>query len=339
MAAWAGFAIASLSLFLFALSPVWVGIWRPGEITAVGLWALGCLATPFARAGGRPWILPIVVIVGLTMGAMPFLPIPLRSWLGAPEVGLGGAWFGALGLLAALFVSLELSIGAVVTAAGAVILLLVLLGPGWAGILNDWIAFIGFGVAATGSPLGYAVAVALVAASGSKGAIIIAVSLPLAWWWLRWPGNDPLARALLAVGYPLAITAAMFVIPWPSAYSRVLLWSAIGDAMQVDPWLLLAGAGWGSYNDLLLSVAVDPSWEGAGGGAFHSHSMYAEALSALGIPGLLAMLAVVAVPAWYCEDRRALCCWLGIAGLMAIWFPMPACVPFMAYALARCSRA
>ena len=338
--------ITIASLFLFALAPLPVGLWQPGEPVMVALVAVSGIAVLFTRRWS-PVLWPLTSLIGLTILLAPFQPIPLRSWLGTPELGIGGAWFAAWAILAAGMLALDrVQFGAVVVFAGIVILLELLIAPGLFRTLNDWTAFVSFAVAAQGSWFGLAVAAALIAASGSKGAMVLAAGLLGLWAW-RW-SIPAWLRLAGTVACPVAVTVATFLVPFPSLQSRALLWQAVGRAMWADPWLLLHGIGWGSYDDMLLSVLpgveqASPIWEaGVASGhvsAFSAHSLYVEALSALGVPGLLAMLAAVAVPAWYCEDRRALSGWIGIAGLLAIWHPLPQCVPFMAYALCRCSRA
>lgn len=323
-------AVGSLFLFVLAWWPI--GLWQPGEATAVGLWTASSSAAMFLRLIPRG-LWPVAAVGALTAIMMPLQPFPMRSWLGSEEVGIGGAWYAALGILAALMVGVrdQRQLGhCVLVAAGLAGASAFLLPIG-----RDWLAFVGLAVLAQGTRPALVLAAVLVLASSSKGAL--AVGLAVAMLWLfdlpRW------VRAGAAVMLPAAVTAATFFAPYPSLESRALLWRAVGEALWRDPWLLLQGNGWGGYNDLLLTVlpALDaPDWEGRGGGAFHSHSAYVEALGALGMPGLLAMLAAVAVPAWYAEDRRALTAWVGLAGLSALWFPLPMCVPFMAYALCRC---
>lgn len=332
--------LAIASLFLFALAPAAVGLWQPGEPAAVGLLAFGAGAAGLlARPIPRP-LWPLLAIVGLTTIAMLFHPFPMRSWLGTPELGIGAGWFAAWGLLAALLLAVDrVQLGPCVLLAGLAILVVHLLAPGYFLVSPQWMAFVGLAVAAEGSAIAGALGLALVLASSSKGAVAVAACLPLVWVAASVVPR-PALRVGLVLGLVTAITLAVFLIPAPSLASRALLLRGLWDGLGADPWLLVTGIGWGGYNDLLLGAlpgleALDPTWEGRGGGAFHSHSMYGEALAALGVPGLVAMLAVVAVPAWWCEDPLALACWCGIAGLMCLWFPLPMAVPFLAWALAR----
>jgi hypothetical protein len=150
-------AVALSSLFLFALAPLPIGLWQPGEPVMVGLLLIVAAAAVFVRRSLALW--PLAAIVALTCATMPAQPFPMRSWLGTPELGIGGAWYAALGILAALMLGLDrVQLGRAVVAAGGVILAVVLISPGALRTLNDWTAFVGFAVAAEGSLIGFAVA-------------------------------------------------------------------------------------------------------------------------------------------------------------------------------------
>jgi len=113
--------------------------------------------------------------------------------------------------------------------------------------------------------------------------------------------------------------------------------------------MLLHGAGWGSYNDILYrfldhvrdvrvaSETWQPSLDIMGGGAFHTHNSYLEATISTGLPGGILMMALP-VTAILCARKRshALLCavWVVVAGLLAAWFTLPEAVPFQAAALA-----
>jgi hypothetical protein len=160
--------------------------------------------------------------------------------------------------------------------------------------------------------------------------------------------------ALVAtVGLPLAVALSFqFLTPVASDFSvqsRSLLTLVGVAAITADPTMLLHGQGWGGYNDLLLAHALldgvslyeagawKPSWEALGGGAFHSHNAYLEAVLALGVVGgALYAASMTSAPLWAASRGWALSVglWVTLAGLAVAWFPLAHILPFQAVALA-----
>ena len=198
---------------------------------------------------------------------------------------------------------------------------------------------------------------AIVVTSSNKTAIgIFALVIPglAALSWLT--GTGKIWRAATVA----AASAIIFAVPagmyWlgksynlESPLSRWEMIRVALEALRADPWLLLHGSGWGSYNDILYrflehvrDIRVDsetwqPSLDIMGGGAFHTHNSYLEATISTGLPGGLLLLALP-VTAILCARRRShvvLCAvWVVVAGLLAAWFTLPEAVPFQAAALA-----
>ena len=197
----------------------------------------------------------------------------------------------------------------------------------------------------------------VVATSSNKTAIAIAV--------LVIPGLTALslltgtgkfwraAAVASAVALIFAVPAGMYwlgnIYGLESPLSRWEMIRVALEALRSDPKLLLHGAGWGSYNDILYrfleqvrdvrveSETWQPSLDIMGGGAFHTHNSYLEAIISTGLPGGVLLLALP-VTAILCARRRsnALICavWVVVAGLLAAWFTLPEAVPFQAAALA-----
>jgi hypothetical protein len=198
---------------------------------------------------------------------------------------------------------------------------------------------------------------AIVATSANKTAMGIAILvLPflMALSWLV--GTGKLWRGVAvasAIAITLAVPAGMYWLGihqgLESPLSRSEMIAVAIEALRADPGMLLHGAGWGSYNDILFrfldhvrdihvaSETWQPSLDVMGGGAFHTHNSYLEATISTGLPGGILMLALP-VTAILCARRRshALLCgvWVVVAGLLAAWFTLPEAVPFQAAALA-----
>jgi hypothetical protein len=198
---------------------------------------------------------------------------------------------------------------------------------------------------------------AIVATSANKTAIGTAVLVLPALMALSWLiGTGKLWRGVAivsAIAITFAVPAGMYWLGshqgLESPLSRSEMISVALEALRADPKLLLHGAGWGSYNDILyrfldhvrdIRVASEtwqPSLDIMGGGAFHTHNSYLEATISTGLPGGILLLALP-VTAILCARRRshALLCsvWVVVAGLLAAWFTLPEAVPFQAAALA-----
>ncbi|EWY41509.1 hypothetical protein N825_27840 [Skermanella stibiiresistens SB22] len=158
---------------------------------------------------------------------------------------------------------------------------------------------------------------------------------------------------LAALGSTIAVPAGMYWLGTQkgleSPLSRTEMIEVAFRALRSDPMLLAHGTGWGAFNDVLFRYldevrdvrAVTETWqqslENTGGGAFHTHDTYLEALLSTGLPGALLVLALP-ITAILCARRRSdgLVCavWVAIAGLMAAWFTLPIAVPFQAVAFA-----
>ena len=180
---------------------------------------------------------------------------------------------------------------------------------------------------------------AIVGTSANKTAIGISVLvLPvlMALSWLIGTGKLWRAAAIVsAIAITFAVPAGMY---WLGIHkglelplSRSEMIEVALDALRADPKMLLHGAGWGSYNDILFrfldhvrdvrvaSETWQPSLDIMGGGAFHTHNSYLEATISTGLPGGILMM-VLPLTAILCARRRshALLCsvWVVVAGLL-----------------------
>jgi len=146
---------------------------------------------------------------------------------------------------------------------------------------------------------------AIVATSANKTAIGIALVVLPALTALSWLiGTGKLWRAVAII----SVIAITFAVPagmyWlgiqkglESPLSRSEMIAVAIEALRADPMMLLHGAGWGSYNDILYrflahvrdvrvaSETWQPSLDIMGGGAFHTHNSYLEATISTGLPG------------------------------------------------------
>lgn len=171
----------------------------------------------------------------------------------------------------------------------------------------------------------------------------------------RWMGRW--LRLLLSMGAvltPLVIFGGITVVSnhktMPSTVSRLLLSQVALMALASEPMALVHGTGWGAFNDTLFKYAFriegtslfeddkyQPNWEALGGGAFHAHNSFLEAVLSTGLVGGGLFLIIPAVSILMAQRRNLLVAasgWLLTAGLMAAWFMLPMCVPFQALALA-----
>jgi hypothetical protein len=161
------------------------------------------------------------------------------------------------------------------------------------------------------------------------------------------------ATVTAAIAIIFAVPAGMYWLgsrlDLESPLSRWEMIRVALEALRSDPMLLLHGAGWGSYNDILYrfleqvrdvrveSETWQPSLDIMGGGAFHTHNSYLEAIISTGLPGGVLLLALPVTAILYARRRsNALLCavWVVVAGLLAAWFTLPEAVPFQAAALA-----
>lgn len=340
-------ACAVLFVWIAALPPFQVGLWFLTEPVEIALFAAGALAAVILLFHPRgEWAMrhPLVLIpLGLallTAATAPFHQFPLRSAFGPPHTGEGGFWFLTMALLVALFrVADEPMVRAAALASG-----ITLLGLWCVGIkvnsFPDYLAFVGLsiivlregGSRATSLDGMLVMGVALVAASGSKGAWLLVPAL-MALVFARVP------RVALAVAAPiLAMVAIDLLHAMPSAGSRIHLWGSSILALVTEPGLWQHGAGWGGMNDLVARhyraiAQIEPTWEGLGE-AWHSHNEFLEAWISVGVGGMLLMFAMFAAAVRASRGRVRSGAWCALAGLSAIWMMTPHALPFFAAALA-----
>jgi len=136
---------------------------------------------------------------------------------------------------------------------------------------------------------------------------------------------------------------------WASMWSRAMLVVVGAQSLIDEPWRVLAGIGWGHYNEALLENLpiiggrlheyIGPSqvyWDAIRRADFHSHNQYFEALlsSGIGAAGLWMMYgAAIAATAPPERRRLALFVTLLLVTLQSFWFQMPHTLPVMAIAM------
>jgi len=191
---------------------------------------------------------------------------------------------------------------------------------------------------------------------------LVCIVGPLAYILLRWlVARQPLDRsrrllgwlplvALAATGLGIAaVTAYGDYDPLYSVRSRgLLMWAALPNFLD-HPLALMTGFGWGHYNDLLyhhtflpvvrgfVDGVWNPSWEGIGAGAFHSHNDILEAVLGAGvIGGLLYISFFASVIAGARRNMLTIGAvgWFLIVASLCFWYPFMFCYPFLAIAIA-----
>jgi hypothetical protein len=131
--------------------------------------------------------------------------------------------------------------------------------------------------------------------------------------------------------------------------SRVGLIQVAGETMKHEPRRWLVGNGWGEFNDSMFRYALvpgvhvfengerKPNWGFLDGNAYHSHCQPFEALTALGLPGMLLWFAVAFVIIWTLPSRLFWSCVPVLVALNAVsylWFQLPNGVPLNGLMLA-----
>ncbi len=207
------------------------------------------------------------------------------------------------------------------------------------------------------------VGLAPVVFSANKTAtVLVCLVGPIAYVLLRWlVARQPLDRSRRLLGWLPVVALAMTCLgiaavtaygdydPLYSVRSRGLLaWAALRN-FHDEPLALLTGFGWGHYNDLLyrhtflpvvrgfIDGVWNPSWEGVGAGAFHSHNDILEAVLGGGaIGGILYTAFFAAVIAGARRRMMAIATtgWFLTVASLCFWYPFMFCYPFVAIAIA-----
>lgn len=352
--------------------PLVVGLHAVSALAACAL-GLAALRAPAVVLGC--WKHPVVVLplalAAWSALAAPFTGLPWLSLSGAPQSGYGALWQLDMAVLiaaarlvrqdAALWTRLRQWAVAAVAAVAAVKLF------DWAWEVSGgrhllvWVSsyygWLGFALPAVALAPGagrrrrlavWAVAVAVVVASRSVAALAaLLAGVAVAAWLARRPRP---ALAGLAVGAALALPSLVIAfVPQVRAVmslaDRHSLLSMTWAELSAWPWTTwLGGLGWGRTQDMFHRHLQDSGmrlWDGSwifmSSDYFHSHNGLAEALLAVGVPGLLLWLAwPLALAMTAAPDRRAAAAGLAVAWavMSVLWFPLALSVPLTAVAAA-----
>lgn len=132
-------------------------------------------------------------------------------------------------------------------------------------------------------------------------------------------------------------------IPMRALYNQVSV-----TVLEHEPWRLLKGDGWGTYqDDLFRYMMVDgihayykgmysPNWEMVDQQAYHAHNEPMQLVLSLGIPGLLLWLALPVIVLWTLPKRRfwwAAPMLVAIVWLQSLWFFLPLVMGYQALML------
>lgn len=207
-----------------------------------------------------------------------------------------------------------------------------------------------------------ALAAAILVIVASRNATAMAAAVPAAilagaaWLPLRKPGGDRLVRwsgiaavTLLMVAVPLALMGVGAVHTIASLDDRRSLLAMLARAAEAgrgQAWL--TGNGWGRVQDTYQAQLTasgqrlwDDSWIFMQSDYFHAHNVLAEAFNALGVVGVVLMLALAAAPlVGSCRSRLPVACgfavWTSLLG--SLWFSLALSLPATAMALAVFTR-
>lgn len=316
-------------------------------------------------------VLPLGVGVWSAMIA-PAVQLPWLSLLGAPQSGFGALWFfdlaaySACALLVAerraawrLLVGIAIGVAAVVAVLkawdwyglrrdGSHLLIFVAAYYGWLALALPMIAatrrelIVGLAVAA--SVAGASLSMTAVALLAGGNAMTAAATTLQRLTRLLTPCVAALAVAAAAGLSWLLLHSLPLALEKESLRDRVLVHRLVQADLAADPGSLLLGHGWGRTQDAFhvwLNLSGErlwePTWIFLRSDYFHSHHWALEALHAIGLPGMLLVLAgFVALPLFARRERLAHAAAFAIATILfhGMWFQLCLSIPLTAMALA-----
>ena len=126
--------------------------------------------------------------------------------------------------------------------------------------------------------------------------------------------------------------------------SRAFLADLSYQSMIANPFSFLIGTGWGHFVDHM--AAYQPAdwinftwaagqWDGLSRDHFHSHNIFVETLNAIGLPGLILLIAYITAFAILAKKQYKIGGIIAASGMMfygSFWFFMPVLVPFLVLA-------
>ncbi|MBO6785073.1 MAG: hypothetical protein JJ899_17635, partial [Alphaproteobacteria bacterium] len=159
------------------------------------------------------------------------------------------------------------------------------------------------------------------------------------------------AAIVAVIAAPVVGVIAKWLLPQlvslPSIWSRHLLDKVIFAATKADPSIYAIGQGWGQIpmtvdRHILAagSVMWDNSWDLTQRFVTHSHSIYSEALLGAGLPAVVGLLVMLAVPIWVVSRDMlptVIFVTLAVAGMGAVSAELPSTVGAVALAFAIAS--
>lgn len=303
----------------FALAGV--GVWPQSELPlAAALVVAGWTVLQTEKVAWVP-----LLMASVTIAALPWAPFPLRSWLGHPALGLGGAWWLAL---AALVAAKRFDL---IPAIAALLACALQYSPWSLNSWPDWLAFVAIGLClgSRGWLNWIAAAVCLLVSQNITAIAALPICAMLAMFWpRRWWYALPLLLAACS-SFLILLVQSLASSLLPSLASRAILWKTLLSADR-------APAGWGMVDDTMLSGHVfDREWEGLAAGSFSAHNGFLESWLALGWVGLALFALLFVVGARKARSREELTAWCLLAVLSSAWFELPIALPWLALAFAR----
>lgn len=310
------------------------GVWKQTEAQQTWLLGLGVCALLIGgpKSIGLPGMM-LWTIAAVSMVLLPFSALPLRSWFGSPELGLGGAQWLALAALCLVPPPRWVPWACTLATFMAICMQL---SPWPLNLTPNWLVGLGLLSAIINpSPIGFAVALMAVC-TGSISAGLMATTAA---------GTAMLLgrrQWTLLIASAVVILLTLSLMPWESsAYSRILTWSTLVGVVTESPWLSsLLGFGWGAWNDLSLLAPAVSGWEGSPwtAGAFAPHNVWLDFWSALGVPGLVLCGGLFVLISRLSINWLVLGLWAAFAAWSSIWYWLPMHMPFLVLALATLGR-
>jgi hypothetical protein len=289
-----------LSGFVFTHPLIGKGLWPQSELVIVSLFAAGALCGGVILLNRSKRLLSVcqhpVVLMPLLIGWASILfslqtPFPLRSFLGAPELGEGAVWYLSLGLLTAFmlyivqFKRLKIICSALAIAVALAVTLMTLKGEQiglWRPyFFQDFLAFYGFFLIPIGlwglqlkkswqKALVTLLAIVPVVYSTNRVAqLLLLTAIPFVSiaYYLR--KNVSYTKAIMVVGVfvtPILVVALISLIGASYTHEQgwykltMSLWSRY--TLNLTAWLnwqeldwsaRLFGQGWGAFTDVAAS--------------------------------------------------------------------------------------
>ncbi|MHB1218443.1 MAG: O-antigen ligase family protein [Alphaproteobacteria bacterium] len=355
------------------IEPMIVVMHAGAAVLACGL-LLVCVGRPaiVVPALRHPLTLAAFAVAAWSALLAPFVEFPLNSLLGSPSAGEGALMYAEVALfMAAAMILRRFRVGAwvagIAVGVGAVVPALVAARVGRPEFFAEYVSFFAPASAAlavaacrrlppwSGTALGLAAGLpALVLSNNNTVWVACAFGLFVAALFVRHgrdssPVADGRSRRIAALLVPATLAAATLAAAFvgyqgfvKSLTARLYLDRIALEALQDRPLSFLIGQGWGRTSEMInvhfnasQAVLWDGSWDATLRRYADIHNVALEAVLAVGVPGLLGILVMMAMVPLYAR-RGLLPAAAGymsaLAALLAVWFQVPATVPLVALA-------